>query len=226
MNFENLVAKAIKAATKDSEGKWTFDTTDEAVQYAAMAEIRRRETQAAYTKAQQQLTTVQKEADILFNRIGGALQLTDEQQAELDDLKTTDLDKWRKRINQLEADQQSNRNTVRDQIKQQAQQETEQERRARLIAEWNEANPNSMLTDDFIDNDLPPRLLRQLESNEIEFDTFLEKASRFASGKVTLKGTDVDESTAISLGGKPGGATPEDAAAGLDSASTYATETY
>ena len=114
---------------KNDEGSWALPEGTEATEleaHAAMAERRRRDTQAEYSRGQAALKTAQAENTRLTqawekDALG---KMTGEQREELDALKHEDPDAWRVKLNEYE---QANRAAFGERtqaIKQEASQET------------------------------------------------------------------------------------------------------
>lgn len=226
-DFEKKVNAAVKNVTRDDNGKLVLPddvAKDEALSYAVRAEIRRRDTQSALTEATTKAKRAEAERD---QYIAGwekdfVSKLPAEKQADLEELKATDPDKWRQELANLEAEQREKFNTKKQEIATKAQGETEAETRARLLQEYNEANPNHQINDDVLENDIPPRMAKKLESGELTFDAFLEEAGAFLQkGKVMTPGEEAPNE--VDLTSTPGSDTPNiaDKEAAKDVVATY-----
>lgn len=214
---------------KTEEGKWALPEgvdVDEPLQFAAMAERRRRDTQSEFSRNQQAMKALQTENEQLTAGWASdvASALTSEQREELDTLKHEDPDAWRQKLNQYEADNRTSFSEKTTGIKAKVQQETELESRTRLLEAHNEAYPDFALTDDVIENDLPPRFTKQLEKGEITFDEFLAKSAEYLGKPKVVKGTEVPDD--VSLSRAPGGVTPATDAVDKHSQESYKDETY
>lgn len=195
--FESQVNETIAAITKDENGKFVVpEGTDDAIAYAAKAELRRRDTQAAYTKGQQTLKALQAEnaklaasweADAVSN-------LSSSEQARLEELKVQDPDAWRAEIATLENAKRTKFQEKRQAISEEANKLTELERRTQQLEQFNQENPGIQITDDVLANDIPPRIVRKLEQGLVQFDEFLnEVAAYLTKGKTIAKGDQPDE---------------------------------
>lgn len=226
--FEAKVNDLVGKLTKDENDKWTLpEEVDEPTRFAVMAERRRRDTQASFTQAQQKLKAFETENNILADMLEKELAsvITDEQKDELDDLKHTDPEKWRVRLNELEVDRKNQLATKRQQVREQVEKESELERRTRLLAEFNETNPEIQLTDDVIEEELPPKFAKQLERGEITFEQFLDNARTFLSKGKTI--APVETPPASPTLAKVGGShKPSEQARTVDSTESYRRETY
>jgi hypothetical protein len=228
--FEQKVTSIVNSASMDDKGNLVLPEgieLDEATVYAVKTEKRRRDTQAAYTKSQQQikqLTSAQEEA---FTHLENELQveLTTEEQTELEELKVTNPDAWRKKLNQFESRKKEKVGEIKKKITEKTSRETALEERAASLAKYNEENPDYPLSDDVIDNDIPPRFTKQLASNEITFDEFLTKCRDYlAKGKTLDKGTKAENE--VDLSQANGSAKLSDSVINKSSSSDYKKETY
>tara|TARA_R110002153_G_scaffold268174_2_gene432768 strand:+ start:1962 stop:2657 length:696 start_codon:yes stop_codon:yes gene_type:complete len=226
-NIDTQVNEAIASRT-EVEGKMVFaEDLDPMLHYAANAELRRRDTQSSYTKTQQQNLALTSEntqlADSWATEVSKTLTVT--QQEELEELKHTDQEAWREKINKYEGENASRVKEKHSQIKEKAGKETELQQRERHLAEYNEANPDYVLTDDVIDNDLPPRITKKFEDGKITFDEFIAEAHKYLSaGKVISKGDPAPNEPDLSKTG--GGSKPTDQAVDADIKQSYKKEIF
>ena len=226
-DFDTQVKEAIEGRT-EVEGKMQFaDDLDPAIKYAATAEIRFRDTQSAFTKGQQRIQALESENTQLANTWADEVSkhLTSDQQDELEELKHTDQEAWREKINMYEGQNASRVKEKHTRIKEKAHKETGLQQRERLLTEYNEANPQFALTDDVIDNDIPPRITKKLESGKITFEEFLQEAHHFLSaGKVIEQGDAAPND--INLGKAGGDHKPSDIAVAGSIKESYTKEIY
>lgn len=207
-------------------GDESFDkTTVEPLKlFAATAEKRRRDTQSGYTKSQQEL----KRQQALANSLAAELEtevvsrLPAEAAAELEELKHQNPDEWHKKLKELEISQKAEVKARLETIAKEANGKSELEVRQEQFEAFAAANPEVQLTDEIIENDIPPRITRKLEKGEIDFATFLEQCKDYLQkGKVLAapdKAPDLPN-----LGKVPGGSsTPS----GEQRDSSYESEIY
>ena len=218
---EEQVKEALKVLTEieDKEKqKEELSKFDDAIVYAARAEKRRRDTQAAYTKAQQEAIAAKKEKEALENLIAEELEksldLSPEQREELEELKLVDPDEWRQKLNELEKQQKTlKRQKIKElteKAKQEATTEFELQRRKEILDEFQRTHPDVEITDEVIANEVPPKYTRELEQGKISFEEFLEKVYGFLkSGKTVVQ---QKASKKPDLSKTPGGSTPGEAA--------------
>lgn len=228
-SIEQKINTLTDSMVKTEEGKWALpegSEADEAMQYAAMAERRRRDTQGEYSRTQQALKALETENAQLTAGWAEdvASTLTSDQREELDTLKHEDPDAWRQKLNQYEADNRTSFSEKTSGIKAKVQQETELESRTRILDEYNAANPDFALTDDVIENDLPPRFTKLLEKGEITFAEFVAKSADYLGKPKVVKGDQAPDD--VSLSKAPGGTQPADDAVSKSAQESYRDETY
>lgn len=205
--FEQKVTSIVSSATTDEAGNLVLPEgleLDEPTRYAVTAEKRRRDTQSAYSRAQQEIKTLKSENsaawEILSKEV--SVELTTEEKTELEELKSVDIDKWRLKLNEYDAKKHSKVQAKRTEVQNKSARDIELEQRTEQIKAYNEANPDHQLTDDAIENDIPPRFVKELEKGVISFEEFISKSGAFLKkGKVLAKveepdGDDVDLSKA------------------------------
>lgn len=227
--FEQKVNTVASSMVQGEDGNWAIPADTEAseeVKYAATLEKRRRDTQAAYGKSQQTQKALEAENRQLTEAWSSetAALLTPEQQDELEELKTTDPDAWRAKLNEIEQSNGAAFKEKRQEISKKAQGESELAFRERALTEFSEANPEIELTDDVIANDLPPRFLKKLEAGDCTFSEFLEDCKGYLTKGKVIKGAEAPDD--LSLGDAAGGSKPTEAAIERAAVSSYKNETY
>lgn len=225
------VAEVLKTAKTDAKGNLQLpDDLDPDVAYAATLEKRRRDTQAAHTRDRQELNALKSENQILLEEALGVteLELTEAQLEELEDLKVSDPDKWRQKMNSYESDAKKQKRTkVTEKVKEASKTSLDQEeleRRKGVLAEFLEAHEGFHLDDDVIANDIPPRITRKLEKGEISFEEFLEQCYEYTNTGKVVKQEKTNEGPNMSRA--PGGKNPAEKAVKEDIVASYANETY
>lgn len=226
--YESRVNDVIAATTKSEEGKLTFpENVDEGLKYAANAEMRRRDTQASYTRGQQEIKTLSAENSKLSDswELDAVANIDATEQARLDELKTQDPDKWREELTNLEIAKRDAFKAKRTAVSQEANQLSELEQRQVTLETHNANNPNAQITNDVIENDIPPRITAELQAGTITFDQFLTKATKYITTDKVIAGTKppVDEPDFANARGSN---TPGLLAAGAQSASEYKDEIF
>lgn len=230
--FADTVNEVVGQMTQGEDGKWilpeSVDKNNEALVFAVNAEKRRRDTQAAYTRTAQEKARLEAENKHLAEgwQKDFSSSLTTEQQAELEELKVTDPEAWRLKLNELEETRRNKFNETRKTIQQKAVGESEVEYRQRALQEFSEAHPDLKLTDDVIQNDIPPRITKQLEAGEITFGDFLAKVAEYMTKGRVVKPTEEKPNGGIDLGTAPGGSLPDGNAIKEASKTQYQDEIY
>lgn len=229
-SFADQVNAVVNAMTQDDKGNWQLPEGEhnEAIVFAANAERRRRDTQSAYTKTSQENARLKAETQLLADAWANdfSSQLDLKTQAELEELKITDPDAWRTRLNELEQQRKTQFQEQRITIQQKAQGESELEYRQRALAEFSEANPDIKLDDDVIKYDLPPRLTMQLEKGEIDFGKFLAQAKDYLTKGRVVAPTEEKPSPEKDLASVTGADRPQSDAVKRQLANQYNTEIY
>lgn len=228
--FESRVNEVVGAMTQDDKGNWALPEGehDEAIVYAANAERRRRDTQSAYTKTSQEKLRLEAENRLLTDAWSNdfATQLDPKLQLELEDLKLTDPDAWRNKLNELEQQRKTSFKETHQSIQQKALGETEMEYRVRTLAEFTTANPDLTLNDDVIKFDLPPRLTLQLEKGEVSFGEFLNQAKDYLTKGRVVAPTGDKPTPEKDLGTTAGSDRPADDQVSRALANQYNEEIY
>lgn len=132
-----------------------------------------KDTQAAYTKARQEIAAYKAQIKALENTIVKSnIAIDPEIQEELDALKHTDPETWRQRLNAIE-------NAKAKEVTSEITKQAEIARRREVLNQWNQDNPDAQITDYIVKNVLPQSFYKRLNNNEISFEGFLAEASNF-----------------------------------------------
>ena len=228
--FEQQVNSAVDSMVAAEDGSLSLPEDhglSENLVYSANAERRRRDTQAAFSRSQNEVKRLKDENSALAKgwEKDVASVLSAEQSAELEELKATDPDAWRAKLNEYEAANATSLSDKQGTIKKDAAQGTELERRTTLLDEFNTANPDMQITDDLLANEVPPKYLKQLEAGEVTFEQLLDNVKTFlTSGKVIKGGAKPHEDIDMSKAG--GSHVPAAGAVDKDAATSYAKELY
>ena len=226
--FEMQVNEVVGNTKRSEEtGKYVFaDGLSEELQYAATSELRRRDTQASFTKTSQQSKVVQAENAALRDRLKKATttHFSEEQTAELDTLKYENPEAWRAKLNELEQQAQTALSEEFVQVTAEAGKTGELEARKDVLDTFIQENPGFAINDDVIANDVPPRITKKLEDGTISFHQFLVDVKDYLStGKVV---TGSEASNLPNMSGVGGGSQASQAAVAADAETSYATELY
>lgn len=142
-------------------------------------EKRFKDTQSAYTKSQQELKAAKAKLEALEKLTQPVVQLDEATQAQLDELKYSNPEAWRDKMNSLEAEAKLKHLSVLSEAEKIAMQQAELEQRAQILSEYNSKHPQNPITDEVIMFDVPPRITKKLENGEISFEEFLNEAHNF-----------------------------------------------
>lgn len=142
-------------------------------------EKRYKDTQGAYTKSQQELKAAQAKLNALEKLTQPKIELDESTKTELDELKFSDPDAWRAKLDKLEKEAKQKHVETLDLASQEALRASELERRQQVLADYNMSHPELPITEEVIKFDVPPRITTKLESGELDFDTFLVEVSNY-----------------------------------------------
>ena len=147
------------------------DDLDPLLKFAAIAEKRRRDTQAGFTKTSQALKRAEAERAELLAKTN-ANSLTTEQLNTLEELKFSDPEAYYTKRQEMEAENAKVFKENLESISTKVEAEMEIERRTKVLEEFNKTH-NIEINDDMIENDIPPKYLSKLQKGEISFEQFL-----------------------------------------------------
>jgi hypothetical protein len=143
--FEDKVNAVFEKIERDDSGTWNIpdevaEELDEPTLYAVKTEIRRRDTQGEYTRTNQELKKAQAVSEALEARLLDAeVPLTKEEIYELNQLKQSDPDKWRTRLNELETKNKQGLAKELEQIRKKSADKGELEVRKEQMKAWSES---------------------------------------------------------------------------------------
>ena len=176
LTFEQKVNRAVDAASQDDKGNLILpDDLPEDIRFAARSEKRRRDTQSALAKATSAKSVLQVENEELKKLVtqGARIELTPEEQEELSELKHSDPDAWRDKMNALEQNAAVTTTTKLTEISDKAKSTGAVGERKVLLEAFLHDNPGLVINDEVLQNDIPPRILNALKNNEVTFMEFL-----------------------------------------------------
>lgn len=149
-------------------------------------EKRFKDTQAYATKIAQEkaekireLEELKAELSVLRNTAKPTLTIPKEMQDELDDLKFSDPDAWRGRINQLEAEANKEFNSKITEAKNATTQQMVLAERASILTKFQSEHPDIVFTDELLNLDIPLRIVKKLESGKVTYEEFLNEVVNF-----------------------------------------------
>jgi len=228
--FEEKVNSVVSQMTVDDSGNHQIPDGVEAseeVRYAAGLVKRQRDTQGAFTKSQQKLKALESENNKLATswEADAIQKLSNQEQAKLEELKVQDPEAWRQEIGKLEDTKRTAFQDKRTQIKKEASAGTEIERRTAVLADFNAANPEINITDDLIENDIPPRLTKDLENGVVTFEEYLGNVKEYmGKGKAIASGEQAPDEP--NFAGARGGSSPTKEAINAQDSTDYNEEIF
>ena len=162
----------------------TTDTPEstQAVDY----EKRFKDTQAFATKIAQEkadkereLAELKAELSVLKTTAKPSLTIDEQVQSELEDLKYSDPDAWRIRINELETAANTEFNSKIAEAKNHSSQQLELQRRANVLAQFQTEHPDVVFTDELLHLDIPQRIVKELENGKVTYEEFLNNVYNY-----------------------------------------------
>jgi hypothetical protein len=183
-------------------------------------EKRYKDTQAAYTRSRQE--NIELKAKLSLVEPKATVNLSDDVKAELEDLKYSDPDQWKAKLDEYEA---AARKEFESKLADKTKQLSDYERRQLEFAEFQASHPDITLTDEVIKYDVPPRITKKLEEGSVTFTEFLEEAYAYLKAPKII-GTGNETMGQPNLKDAGGGRTPSEASASKDSAQSYKNEIY
>jgi len=210
LSYEQRVQAVLAETKRDEKGGLVLpENTPEDIAYAVKTNMRYRDTQAAYTKAQQGLKAQEATNSALTEKLSGlaskSFSITQEQREELEDLKVTNPDAWRTKLNEYDQLANAQMQQTLSEVSEKAKAVSEDERRRLLLNEFNQQH-GMIITDDVLTNDVPPRFTKALENGEVTFEEFLSNVQTYLEkDKVVGGGAKVDNEKPDL--GKAGGST-------------------
>jgi len=173
------------------------DDLDPILATLVTSENRRRETQAEYTRVKQKEALQAKELEALkasIPTLASKATLTEEQLAELEELKTSDVDAWRAKANEYEAQLATAHKESITNVLTTASTESVKSMELQQLAEYNANSPHEITQED-LDYNIPPRLAMDYKAGKYTYSQYLELASNILFAGVTTKIKADDDNT-------------------------------
>lgn len=182
-------------------------------------EKRFKDTQAAYTKAQQKLKESEAKAKVLEGLSKPRVELAKDVAEELEDLKYRDPDTWRLRLGALEQEALDKHRENLNEATKAASLENELERRAQVLADFN-ANYGLNIDDNTIEFDIPSGMVKKLETGKVSFEEFLVEVREYliTPKKIGSANTTLGQPNLTKIGGD---STPTGSAQARDIETSY-----
>jgi hypothetical protein len=189
-DVQSLINKTVKEVTVDEKtGKYIYPENIDPVLKAAVAATKSyRDNQSGYTKSQQSLKESEAEVEALREKLAThtskSLELTRADRQELDNLKNTDPDAWRVKLNNLEQDSkkaiQDELTEATEEARTKASGEFELARRYTYLDEFN-IGRDVIITPELLDTEIPPRITKRLADGEVTFEEFIDDVDEYLS---------------------------------------------
>ena len=196
----------LRGAQTDASGNIILpEGTPTELREFVQTEKMRRDTQSAYTKGQQENATLKAENEALLAKVGSA-SISPADQQRLDELKYNDPDAWYAEKQRLEADaRKRGTDSVQDTLAvarktaEQHYQEQEMKRREKILVDFT-ANSGLKLTEDMINNDVPPRIQNKLKEG-MEFGAWLYEVAEYLKAPKAVENEKIENVTNIGTAG-------------------------
>lgn len=161
-------------------------TTDTPESTQVDYEKRFKDTQAFATKIAQEkaekereLNELKAELSVLKETANPSLNIDAQMQSELEDLKYSDPDAWRVKMNELELKSRQEFNSKIDEAKQLSSQQLELQRRANILDQFQTKHPDVAFTDELLNLDIPRRIVKELEEGKVSYEEFLNNVYNY-----------------------------------------------
>ena len=214
-DVQSLINDAVKEVTVGDNGKYVYPENMDPMLKAAVAATKSyRDNQSGFTKSQQSLKEAEAENKALQEQIAKnvqkPLELSTEDQADLDKLYVEDPQAWRAKVNKLEAEAKALTNeaisTATEEAKQKAGSEFELQRRYDYLEYVNKGRGENLITTDVLNDDVPNRINKKLADGDVTFEEYMTEVVEYLdAGKTIAKPAD---NTTTNLNQANGSATP------------------
>lgn len=149
-------------------------------------EKRFKDTQAYATKIAQEkaekereLNELKAEISVLKEAAKPSLSIDEAMQNELEELKFSDPEAWRDKLNRLEKEANKSFTSKIEEAKKTVSLQQELERRASILSNFQKEHPDVQLTDELLQFDIPLRITKKLEAGKISYEEFLNEAYNY-----------------------------------------------
>ncbi len=203
----------------DDKGKLQLpDDMPDWQKHVIRSEKRQRDAQSELGKTQAQLRSEQAEKSVLLDAASSIIpadfQLSEDEIRQLEEIKYKDPDTYRLRVNELESKAKSAQAEKLKELTTKASEDAANQHMAKsrttVLAEFRDANPELVITDDVLANDVPPRLLAGANAGTYTYGEYLEKVKAYVGTGKKIPGAD---DKGPNLHSMPGSNTPGKGAA-------------
>ncbi len=206
-DITEVINKTLKEIQVDDKGKFIYPEGISPELKAAIAATKSfRDTQSSYTKTQQELKALQAEAEALREQVAKyetpTAGLSQEEQAELAELKYTNPDEWYKRMRALEAQATEKVEEKFKEVREKAKAKTAEEQRVEALEKFNSTVEHPLTPDELVAN-TPPIWQDKVIAGEMSMEDYLQKAYDFIHADKVVNTPKAPETT--NLNSAPGG---------------------
>jgi len=230
-DIAELVSKHIN--NLDDKGKLQLpDDMPDWQKHVVRAEKRQRDAQSELGRTQAKLRESDAVNGVLMETastmVPDDFQLSDDELAALNVLKTNDPDKYRLEVNALEAKAKEAQTTKLSELTKKAAEDATNahmtKNRVTVLAEFRDANPDLVITDDVLVNDVPPRFMKGVQDGDYDYGTYLSMVKDYiGTGKKAPEGNEGDPHNIHKMNGSQ---TPGKSAADKAGKQDYAKMTF
>jgi len=203
-DIQSMINDAVKEVTVDEKGKYVYPADMDPVLKAAVAATKSyRDNQSGFTKSQQSLKETEAENIALREQKAKAVQkpleLSKEEQMELDKLYSDDPTAWRHRVNALEQQAQDavteELTTATDEAKQKAGTDFELQRRYDYLDYVNKGRGDKPITTDNLNDDVPNRINKKLADGSVTFEEYMTEVVEYLDAGKAIATSGVEPTT-------------------------------
>jgi len=198
--LSELVSKHVN--NLDDKGKLQLpDDMPDWQKHVIRSEKRQRDAQSELGRTQAQLRESNAVNGVLMETastmVPDDFQLSDDELTALDKLKTTDPDKYRLEVNALEAKAKEAQQVKLSELTKKAATDATDahttKNRVTVLSEFRDANPDLVITDDVLVNDVPPRFMKGVQDGDYDYGTYLSMVKDYiGTGKKAPAGNEGD----------------------------------
>lgn len=195
MTDEITLEESFEALKKDESGKYIIPTdASKEMKVALNAEARRRETQADYTKKNQENKKLKSMNELLHKAFEDNFLNTSKIPDDIIQLKEEDPDAYIKYIVEHKEKTKQDFITKSEELKSKAETESKNYELEVIVDAYNKENQDAIINDEVVKNDLPPRLLNDLNNGDIDIHEFLSKAKKILKKHSKIKTNQTENS--------------------------------
>ncbi len=229
-DIEEIIAEHVN--NLDDKGKLQLpDDMPDWQKHVVRSEKRQRDAQSELGKTQARLRESEAVNGVLMETASDIIpedfQLKADEIAELDRLKKEDPDTYRLRVNELEAKAKVSQSEKLKELTTKAATDATNahttKNRVTVLAEFRDANPDLVITDEVLVNDVPPRFMKGVQDGKYSYSEYLVKVKTYLEKGKKVQDKDLDPHNIHTMNGKR---TPGKDAANKAGQNDYAKMTF